>query len=121
MNLRSIGTADAAVFVAFLLHPAASRGQQSPPLNLAFIDRGGTTTRIGALPPDAFAPRLSPDSSRITFDNFDGTIWIADIANIGKPWRFGSGRFPMWSPDGSKLIFAVSRDLSSQLAGDGGT
>ena len=70
------------------------------------VDRQGTVIRIGPLPPGTFAPRLSPDGRRVAFDTFDGTVWIAELANLAAPRRFASGRFPMWSADGSRLLFA---------------
>jgi TolB protein len=91
--------------VTAALAPIAA--QQAPPVfQLALVDRGGITTRVGALPPGTFAPRLSPEGRRVAFDTFDGTIWIADLANIGTPRKFGTGRFPMWSADGTRLLFA---------------
>ena len=81
--------------------------QQAPPMfQLTWVDRQGAMTRIGALPPGTFAPRLSPDGRRVAFDTFDGSVWIADLANLAAARRFGAGRFPMWSPDGSRLLFA---------------
>jgi len=70
------------------------------------VDRQGTVIRIGPLPPGTFAPRLSPDGRRVAFDTFDGTVWIAELANLAAPGRFAFGRYPMWSPDGNRLLFA---------------
>jgi eukaryotic-like serine/threonine-protein kinase len=86
---------------------ASMTAQQGPPVfQLALLDRMGTATRLGPLPPGTFAPRLSPDGRRVAFDTFDGSIWIADLTNLATPRRFGTGRFPMWSPDASRLLFA---------------
>ena len=81
--------------------------QQAPPVfQLAWVDRQGTRTAIGALPPGTFAPRVSPDGRRVAFDTYDASVWIADLTNLSAPRRFATGRFPMWSPDGSRLLFA---------------
>jgi len=81
--------------------------QQGPPtFRLAWVDRQGARTPIGTLPPGAFAPRVSPDGRRVAFDTFDGSVWIAELANLSAPRRFAAGRFPMWSPDGQRLLFA---------------
>jgi len=103
MTRRTIGALAAAAAIT----TAAAAAQQGPPVfQLTWVDRQGTMTRIGALPPGTFAPRLSPDGRRVAFDTFDGSVWIADLANLAAAKRFGAGRFPMWSPDGSRLLFA---------------
>jgi dipeptidyl aminopeptidase/acylaminoacyl peptidase len=80
--------------------------QQRPPVfELALVSRTGVVTRIGKLPEGTFAPRLSPDGKQIVFDTFGNTIWIADLKDISNPRRFGSGRYPMWSADGRRLLF----------------
>jgi hypothetical protein len=94
------------VGAAVIVGSAAIAAQQGPPVfQLALVDRAGTIAPLGKLPPGTFAPRLSPDGRRVTFDTFDGTIWITDLAHISTPQRFGSGRFPMWSADASRLLF----------------
>ena len=79
---------------------------QSGQAQLAWADRAGSIERIGPLPRGTFAPRLSPDGRQIAFDTGDGTIWIADLAESESPRRFGAGRYPMWSADGRRLLFA---------------
>ena len=83
---------------------AAQQGPVS--FQLAWVDRQGTRTTIGALPPGTFAPRVSPDGRRVAFDTGDASVWIADLANLSAPRRFATGRFPMWSADGTRLLFA---------------
>jgi eukaryotic-like serine/threonine-protein kinase len=73
---------------------------------LAWVDRDGTIQRLGRLPAGAFGPRLSPDGKQVAFDTGDGTLWIADLAQIANPRRLGPGRFPTWSPDGRRMLFA---------------
>jgi dipeptidyl aminopeptidase/acylaminoacyl peptidase len=103
--MTKAGLALAALMVA----SASIVAQQGPPVfELALVDRAGTVVRVGKLPPGTFAPRLSPDGRRLTFDTYDGMIWTADLANIGAPRRFGAGRFPMWSADGSRILFSGS-------------
>ena len=83
-------------------------GAQRGPISfqLTWVDRQGGQTPLGRLPPGTFAPRVSPDGRRVAFDTGDGTVWIADLANLSAPRRFATGRFPMWSADGTGLLFA---------------
>jgi Tol biopolymer transport system component len=112
--------------LGFALVCAASTmaAQQGPPtFQLAWVDRQGTRTPIGPLPPGTFAPRLSPDGRRVAFDVYDGSIWIADLANFNAPRKVATGRFPMWSPDGARLLFARPKgfQLYWQAADGSGT
>ncbi len=84
---------------------ATAIAQQLPPTNLAWVDRAGSITKIGAMPRGSFAPRISPDGRKVAFDMFDGTVWTADLANVAAPVKFGPGRFPMWSADGKRILF----------------
>src|SRR5688572_21660387 len=96
--------------------------QQAPPsFKLAWVDRQGTRTPVGTLPPGAFAPRVAPDGRRVAFDTFDGSVWTADLANLSAAQRFGPGRFPMWSPDGTRLLFAGANGFQLYWQASDGT
>lgn len=97
--IASLGIA-AALTLPALAQPAPVRFQ------LTWVDRQGTKTPIGPLPPGTFAPRLSPDGRRVAFDTGDGSVWIAELSNLAAPRQLAAGRFPMWSPDGARLLFA---------------
>jgi Tol biopolymer transport system component len=98
--------------VAASLANVASLCAQSP--RLALVDRAGTVTTLGMLPPSAFAPRISPDGRRIAYDA-QGAIWIADLANVTSARRLAAGAFPMWSGDGSRILFIVGAGDGQQL------
>ena len=94
------------VGVGIALAAGAVAAQQGPvSFQLTWVDRQGARTPIGPLPPGTFAPRLSPDGRRVAFDT-DGAIWIAELSSLASPRRLAAGRFPMWSPDGTRLLFA---------------
>jgi Tol biopolymer transport system component len=120
MRGRLFGSVGIALAVAI----GTLAAQQTPPaFQLAWVDRQGVKTPVGTLPPGAFAPRVSPDGRRVAFDTFDGSVWIAELTNLAAAKRFGAGRFPMWSPDGTRLLFAGPKgfDLFWQASDGTGT
>jgi Tol biopolymer transport system component len=88
-----------------------------PPSRLLWFDRKGTP--LGALGDAAYYrhPELSPDGSQVAVAILNPTtgarnLWIVDVAR-GVPTRLTSGdneRFPVWSPDGSRVAFTSGRD-----------
>ena len=84
---------------------------------LVFFDRTGKEARtIGALA-DLNNHRVSPDGKRVAVGVFDTSVanynlWIYDLLR-DKDIRltFGSSRnsFPVWAPDGSRVIFSSNR------------
>ncbi len=80
---------------------------------LVWVDRQGRETAIPAPPGDYFLFRLSPDGKQIALeiqaDKPD--IWIMDAATgaLRRLTTEGANRFPMWSPDGKRVLFASDR------------
>jgi hypothetical protein len=87
---------------------------QAPPHRLAIVDRAGTVTPIGTLPGWAFAPRVSPDGQHLVYDG-DGSLWIAELANLDKPRRLGAGGYPLWSGDGATVFFILPIDGQERM------
>ncbi|MGI9069039.1 MAG: protein kinase domain-containing protein [Pyrinomonadaceae bacterium] len=98
-----------------------------------WFDRGGK--QIGSLGAASlyFTLWLSPDERRAAVDRVDtqtGTtdIWLFDLLR-GTPSRFttdpAGDSNPLWSPDGSRIVFASSREgvanLYQKTASGGGT
>jgi Tol biopolymer transport system component len=83
---------------------------------LEWIDRSGRRTVLGP-PVNALVLRLSPDGKRLAYSDSTGggsptDIWIADIER-GVRTRLtndpAADDFPVWSPDGSRVIFGSMR------------
>jgi len=89
---------------------------------LVQVDRTGAMKPLGRMPPATFAPRVSPDGRQVVFDA-DATVWIASLDNLSAPRRLASGFYPMWSGDGTRVLFIVGIGEKQQLywtAADGG-
>lgn len=80
----------------------------------AWFDRSGKRlSDVG--PPGLYAEfSLSPNEKSIAVFRLDGGIWTLDMARNGLAQRFifDSSRRPIWSPDGSRIIFAKSGSSS---------
>jgi Tol biopolymer transport system component len=102
-----------ALVAVSLASPAHPLDAQSPP-RLALVDRTGTVTTLGTVPPSTFAPRISPNGRQIVYDA-EGAIWIADLPSLTPTRRLAAGAFPMWSGDGSRILFIVGGGDAQQL------
>jgi len=90
---------------------------------LAWFDRGGKQLASVGTPAVDTGLRLSPDEKRLAVVRFDpqaasSDIWLIDLAR-NTPSRFtfdsASENGPVWSPDGSRLVFSSNRDGVSNL------
>jgi serine/threonine-protein kinase len=90
-------------------------GGESNQRQLVWVDRNGRETPIGA-PPRAFtSPRISPDGMRVAVDLYDqeNDIWVWDLTRdtlTRLTLDPALDRFPVWTPDGRRIIFSSNRD-----------
>ncbi|MBM3303416.1 MAG: PD40 domain-containing protein, partial [Deltaproteobacteria bacterium] len=88
--------------------------------SLFWVDMKGTEELATDLRRPFLAPRLSPDGQRIAYQSFgimDEQIWVYDLerSTNSRLTEDGSARWPIWSPDGKKLLYAWSKSLKTNL------
>ncbi|MGD0906233.1 MAG: protein kinase [Candidatus Acidiferrales bacterium] len=83
-----------------------------------FDDQGKTIGHVGDPAPYITTIRVSPDGTRVAFSkgvnaDSDHDLWLADLKR-GTTTRFtfgpGKNEYPVWSPDGSEIVFSSNRD-----------
>jgi Tol biopolymer transport system component len=105
--------------LAVLLSGSAARGQMPAGFELTLVDVDGAKKVLGQLPPTVYAPRVSPDGTRVTFETRDPSgpdgprLWTAELSNISarRPLPLVAGAInwaPMWTPDAERIVFIVS-------------
>src|SRR5262245_8810958 len=78
---------------------------------LWWVDRAGNEEAVPVPPRSYVYPRLSPDGTQVALDirDQDKDIWIWDLAgrNLRRlTFDPGVDSFPVWTPDGRRIIFA---------------
>ena len=80
-----------------------------------WLTRDGKTAVLRAANADWANPRFSPDGQKLALDISDGKqrdIWVYDWARdtlTQLTFDPGDDRFPVWTPDGRRLVFASDR------------
>jgi len=95
-----------------LVFSAATGGKTQ----LTWIDRTGKELGLVGPPANYIRPSLSPDGKRVAVDGSDSQgnrdVWLLDLAS-GNSTRFtfdpAQDLFPVWSPDGSRIVYGSDR------------
>ena len=99
------------------------RSGSSETTQLIWFDREGKQLGTAGPPANYAVPWLSPDEKRVVFGRLEqqsgnADIWIMELAR-GTLTRFtfdpALDLSPIWSPDGSRIIFASDRDGTPNL------
>src|SRR6185295_14953611 len=59
-----------------------------PGYQIAYVDHEGRRAVIGSVPGSTFAPRISPDGTRVAFaPEADGAMWVANVPDVNSRRR----------------------------------
>jgi serine/threonine-protein kinase len=117
---KASGGADFAVSASGTLVYVPGDDAVGLPRRLMIVDRNGGRQFLKAPPRAYTVPRISPDGKRAVVDLRDpqGDIWIWNFERETLT-RFtfepAADTIPLWTSDGSRLVFASSRTGSSNL------
>ena len=87
--------------------------------SLVWVDQRGTEKPVTDLRFPFFAPRLSPDGKRIAYVTMgrEWQVWVYDLSRGTNSRLTTEGRavYPIWTPDGKRLLFAWHKSLLPNL------
>ena len=116
VNVRNNGAADFSISDNGRLVYVEGTGGSGAERSLVWVDREGQEEAVGAEARSYVGLRLAPDGERaaVVAADADGNedVLIYDLArDIPTRFTFDSARdnFPVWSPDGERVVFASAR------------
>ncbi|HSE45978.1 MAG TPA: hypothetical protein VLA89_11695, partial [Gemmatimonadales bacterium] len=87
--------------------------------SLVWVDQKGTEEPVTSSRLPFFAPRLSPDGLRIAyiFYGYERRLWVYDLGRGSNSLltEEGMSSFPVWSPDGKRLLFGWQKSVRMNL------
>jgi serine/threonine protein kinase len=97
--------------------------------NLVWTRRNGDREELKLKPLSYSHPRVSPDGTRIAVEVSSGTSFNIQLYDVTRNFMTpltsdGESRFPLWTPDGERVVYYSTRDgggLYSALADGTGT
>ena len=89
---------------------------------LVWVDRQGQETPIAAPPRAYHYPRIAPDGTRVALYRIDqeNDIWLWDLARqtlTRVTFDAAADSYPVWTPDGRRLLFSSERAGPRNLFG----
>jgi serine/threonine-protein kinase len=108
-----------------LVYLLGSSGEVS---KLMWTGRDGVREELKLEPLSYRHPRISPDRSRIAVEVSSGSSFTVEVYDLKRNYLMpltsnGDSRFPLWSPDGERIVFYSTRDggglFSSRADGTG--
>ena len=99
--------------------PSGGGGERS----LVWVDRDGREEPLPNIPPAPYVrPRLSPDGTRLAVDvqpsDGNADVWVHDLTRGTRgtlTTNAARDSGPLWTPDGTRLVFHSTRDNDSYL------
>ncbi len=86
---------------------------------LVWVDQRGKEQPVTNLQPYFFSPRLSPDGQKIAYGTLgqEWQVWVYDLSRGTNSKLTGEGTaiFPIWTPDGKRILFGWRKSLSPNL------
>jgi len=86
--------------------------------SLVWVDQRGIEQPVSDLRLPFFGPRLSPDGQKIAYvaAGREGQIYVYDLGRgTNSPLTSEGGSYPIWTPDGKRLLFGCSKPLKQNL------